>query len=227
MLYTNISFAGVLNDGTEVQTMQSRKRLQRLIRTHDTSFLSMETPDTEGEIHLSETNNEENSNNTCDASDIDWYLRMLNEIQNSTKCIDNSSHSSSNVSINNYQCTELNAYLQHLLSKLPLWSCVMCSYFKAPNALGNSCNVESQYSLLKNHIFHKCKLPVNPVVFVRTYIKRIDSVATLMKWSMKQSAIMEGHESINEIGVVQNTDTQTHEISEVRSFAHLFSILAC
>lgn len=221
LILANYPIEGVLDDGTELPTKQSRIRLQRLIRTHDTSFFSVEKEDIEGEMRLNETNDDDGNNEhlNADTSDIGWYSEMLNEIEANVKLIDSSaSNLSSNVSINNYQCTELNTYLKDLLLKLPMWSCVMCDYFQVPNALANSCNVERQYSLLKSNIFRRFALPVTPVVFLEQYIKRINSVTTLMSMMMKQTAELQQGETEDE-----NHDVKTHEVPKVRAICSYFT----
>lgn len=201
LILANYPIKGRLIDGTDLPTTESRKSLQRLIRTHDTSFLSCEESENknenEGEVFLSEPQNK-----NIDASNIGWYLEMLKEIQLNAMLIDDSpSNLTSNVSINNYKCTDLNSYLEDLLSKLPLWSCVMCQYFHSPNVTANSCDVERQYSLIKSNIFHRYKLPVSAVVFIETLVKSINSVTTLTTIMMKQRALQETpeHQQVNSI----------------------------
>lgn len=212
LIMANYPIEGVHDDGTEIVTTQSRIRLQRFIRTHDTSFFAIQTEQDESEIFFSDKDDDENM---CkDISALSWYSQMLNEIQENAKLIDCSpSNLSSNVSINNYQCTDLNVYLQDLLSKLPLWSCVMCAHFQAPIALGNSCNVERQYSLIKSNLFHQYTLPVNPVVFLEIFVKRINTVTTLMKMRMKQSAKLKDDET--DMDIDENLHAEMHDASTV------------
>lgn len=221
LIMANYPIEGVNEDGTEVPTTESRIRLQRLIKTHDTSFFSVETETNENEILLSETDSEDE--NVChDSSSISWFTGVLNEIEEKVKSIEFSpSNMSSNVSINNYKCIALNVYLQDLLSKLPLWSCVMCAHFQAPNALGNSCNVERQYSLIKSNIFHQYTLPVNSVVFLEIFIKRINSVTTLMKMRLKQSVKQTEEEEQEGMDIDENPEEQMHAASTVSNISFI------
>lgn len=217
LILANYPIEGTLDDATEVPTKQSRISLQRLIRTHDTSFLSSEMEESDSGLFLNETNDAENCNIT---SEIGWYSELLNEIQHNAKLYDCApSNLSSNVSINNYQCIEMNLYMHDLLSKLPLWSCVMCTHFQAPNLLGNSCNVESYYSLLKNNIFHLYTLPVSPVVFIEILVKRINSVTTLMKMFMKQSAHLENDDVEKKTNIAEISDMEMHETPKVSNIS--------
>lgn len=217
LILANYPIEGVLDDGIEAPTAQSRIRLQRLIRTHDTSFISTESETTEDEIFLSESN--KNVEDNSDTSDITWYLEMLDEIKKSANTFDTSPNNlSSNISMNNYQCTELNAYLQDLLLRLPLWGCVMCAYFKSPNLTGNSCNVERQFGLIKSNIFKKYTLPVSATVFVQTMVNRINSVATLTKLIMKHTNNQNKADIEDDFDPepAQNVDLKTHEVPNVR-----------
>lgn len=191
LILANYAIEGVLEDGTETPTAKSRIHLQRLIRTHDTSFFSNEVQECDGEVFLNETSDEESIlASKYNTSNIKWYADMLNEIQEKAKSFDSAaSNLTSNVSMNNYQCVGLNVFLQELLLELPLWSCVMCGHFNVPIALGNSCDVERMYALIKQTIFHNYKLPVSAVVFIENMVKRINSITTLTKMNMKQSAL--------------------------------------
>lgn len=217
LILANYPIEGTLDDETEVPTKQSRIKLQRIIRTHDTSFISSEIESSDGEIISDEISDDESCNIT---SSIKWYSEMLNEIQREAKSYDCApSNLSSNVSINNYQCIEMNSYMCDLLSRLPLWSCVMCAHFKTQNSLGNSCNVESYYSLLKNQIFHKYTLPVSAVLFIEVLVKRINSVTTLMSMFMKQSARLENDEAEKKADIAENSGMKMHEVPQVSNIS--------
>lgn len=191
LILANYPVEGTLNDGTSTPVEESRVRLQRLIRTHNTDFLSNGSEKSEDEILLSESCDDDIENSDkIDTSLISWYPKMLKEIENSAKIIDASpANWSSNIFINNYQCLELNVYLEDLISKLPLWGCVMNAYFNSTNVTGNTCNVERQFALIKNTIFCKHKLPVSAVVFIENMVKRINSVTTLITLLMRQTNI--------------------------------------
>lgn len=91
----------------------------------------------------------------------------------------------------------------------------MCTHFKAPIALGNSFNVERQYSLIKSNIFHQYTLPMNPIVFLEVFIKRINFVTTLMKMLMKQSSKQNANEAEDKMDIDENPDADIHETEEV------------
>lgn len=190
LILANYPIEGVLSDGSKAPTEESRIRLQRLIRTHQTNYMNTEIEQAEGEILLNDECADTKNDASCNVNSIEWYSRMVEEIKGNAKKIDFSpSNLSSNVSINNYQCSELNEFLQELLSTLPLWGCVMCKYFGSEIVRGNSCNVERLFGIIKSNIFSKYKLPVSAVVFVETLLKRINSMATLTKLTMNRKII--------------------------------------
>lgn len=214
LIMANYPIESVLEDGNEVPTRESRVRLQRLIRTHDLSFVSSEIEQSEGEVFLNQIEQVKDGDVKCDSSNINWYFEMLNEIQQSAKCFDATvSNLTSNVSINNFP---LKVYIYtDILSELPLWSCVMCTHFNEPVALGNSCDVERMYALIKSAIFRNYSLPVSAVVFVENMVKRMNTVTTLMKMNMKQSALQRMNEMGDENENEQNTGIVTKKATTV------------
>lgn len=180
LILANYAVEGTLDDGFETPTAQSRVNLQRFIRTHNTDFMPDLNDKDEGEVLSRESNDD--INEKIDASDIEWYSNMLQEIQNAARLIDSSpSNLSSNVSINHYHCNKVNEFLRDLILRLPLWGSVMCSHFKSSIVNGTSCDVERRFGLIKNNIFKNYKLPVSASVFMQRMVKEINCVATICK----------------------------------------------
>lgn len=225
LILANYPLEGVMDDGTIAPTARSRINLQRLIRTHETNFMTNEVKECDGEIVLNDIKCE--AAKISDTEPIKWYTELLREIEKDIETINFSPNNlSSNVSINNYKCTNLNEYLKDLLLTLPLWGSVMCEYFEWTNKTGNSCNVERQFSLIKSNIFKKYTLPVGIAVFVREMVKRVNSAATLTKLILKRPVpdekdIEEDSDAICE----PNVELETQEAPKVNEMSYFNLII--
>lgn len=76
-------------------------------------------------------------------------------------------------------CTGVNEFLRVLMSRLPLWGCVLNSYFNSESSVGVSNDVEAQFSLLKNNVFKNTRLPTCIDIFVKKWIFEVKAVSTL------------------------------------------------
>lgn len=74
----------------------------------------------------------------------------------------------------------MNEVMKSLCSRLPLWTAVMTRFFKSPNIVSNSSNVESNFNKLKNIVMHDVKLPIRLDTFLTKFVKSLNGSAKLM-----------------------------------------------
>lgn len=152
---------------------KAMKNIDALIQTHDTEFLS----DTENECEEKVVERGEEGN----ADSIKWFDEILDEIQRDLgeKAIPN--RGKLNKSTNWYYFPEINKFLRHHLSRLPLWSSVMRKIFNADALTGISTDIESRFGMIKNNVCKSIKLPARADVFVKQLVNEVNGVAKLNK----------------------------------------------
>lgn len=190
IMLANCPMEGTLDDGRELPAANSRRFLQRFVRTHEANFLNQEESQEQQNNNNSEESFQPLELNEADIKQdrLKWFTDIVTSTLSEIKSFDfRPSNLSSNTSANNYKCDKLNTFIHDLLLKLPLWGCVMNKYFNETKISSHSCDCESRYSLLKNNVFKNHKLPVSASVFVERWVNESKAVATLCNVFISQS----------------------------------------
>lgn len=168
LIVANNPNEGTLLNGNLLPTQESRNKLNKLVRTHDLSFVAI----TNDQIMDSDAS----SNIEEYESTPNWIDEIIDEVNVVEKDFD---LDASNSAENMYYLPALNEVLKKLCGRLPLWSAVMKNHFKSANTLASSSNVESTFNRIKNIMMQDIRLPVRIDLFMQKYLTSINGSTKL------------------------------------------------
>lgn len=124
----------------------------------------------------------------------------------------NSEAQTGSTDTNWYYFPDINKFLRHQLTRLPLWTPVMRTHFHSTQLTGISTDIESRFNVLKNNVFKNVQLPVRADVFVKKCIEEVNGIAKLNRMLIP-------HADINNNTQHTINKSRTEELSIETSFS--------
>lgn len=173
---------GVLDDGSKLPTAESLSTINKLVRSHDISFVAKNAN--------CDTNNAEDEDEDDAAvmpdneqelrTNISWYMDIYNEVAESIKSQKLApNHLTSNTRENMLHCPEAHHFFKDIMERLPLWSAVMSKHFSSSSIISTSNDTESRFKVLKRNVFANFNLPIRADIFCAQMFNVIAALAKL------------------------------------------------
>lgn len=161
---------GTLEDGTVLPTGESLSMINKMIRTHDLSFIQQR--EMKGEVTSFDDSETE--------ANISWYSKIYEKVKGRADSLNMTPAAlTSNTRENLLYCPEFHLLFKDIMGRLPLWSAVMMKAFGSVHVTSNSMDTESRFDVLKNNVFGKFKLPVRADVFCTVMFDEIIALPKL------------------------------------------------
>lgn len=161
---------GTLEDGIVLPTAASLSMINKMVRTHDLTFIQRsDSTEMEGEITSFDTD-----------ANISWYLKIYEKFEGEANSLNMTPAAlTSNTRENLLYCPEVPLLFRDIMSRLPLWSSVMMKSFGSVHVTSDSMDTESRFNVLKNNVFAKFKLPVRADMFCAVMFDEIIALPKL------------------------------------------------
>lgn len=142
---------GTLEDETVLPTTASLSMINKLVRTHDLTFIHRtDSTEMEGEVNSSDEFETD--------TNISWYSKIYEKVKGEADSLNMTpAASTSNTRENLLYCPEVHLLFKDIMSRLPLWSAVMTKFFGSVHVTSDSMDTESRFNVLKNNVFGKFK----------------------------------------------------------------------
>lgn len=123
--------------------------------------------DKEAAENLRIIHDEVNIENNCCTGWLEWNNTLYDKA-----CVI-AEHCRSGDTLNAFYSTEIAKKIKRLMNYLPIWTCIMLSYFKVDSVIATSSSVESEFANIKCRVF-KNELPLRVDKFIIRHLEYID-----------------------------------------------------